>query len=286
MDTAELIIPIRMDHEKAKANVQDLGQTTLRVTDRMAQGFDHATGEVKQHESALHRVGTATRSVGSEVADLMKVQFGLGALKSVGMAVVGQFNEASQKIEAMAKQFQKLRSDMNAVASLSGDTNTNKFTLKEIDAAQKANVTPQEFKQFREGFLSKASAYIGDDEGSRMTAEEAEKFQGTMAELAKKKGISESDMAQFAGGLLASTKGKTNAADLTARAGGVLNALEASSTDVKELLPKMIRVQAQGLSAEEAAPLLRRPRVCARRGRHLYPPCAADDQGSRLEGQG
>lgn len=242
MNQESLVIPIRMDDSRAKADLRNLGQATKATTDGMQAGFHGVSGAVK---------GTS-----DSIGGLIKAQIGMSVVKATANAIVSQYSEASQKIEAMAKSFQKLRSDMNSVASLSGQTSGNKFTLGMIDSAQKANVTPQEYKSFQNSFLSKASLYVGSGEQSKMSQEDADKFSQSMAEYAKAKGIDQADMAGFAGGLLAQQKGKTNAADMLSQAGKVFGTLEASSADVSHLLPMMTRLQAQGLRAEEAAPLL------------------------------
>ena len=146
--------------------------------------------------------------------------------------------------------------DMNAVASLSGKKNTTAFAMAEIDRAEKANVTPEEAKQFSEAYLSKASLYVGDGPNAKLSQKDSNEFTSALMEYAKQKGVSQQEMAGFAGGLLAQQKGPTNATEMKTRAGKVFATLEASSAEVGHLLPMMTRIQAQGFSAEEAAPLL------------------------------
>jgi hypothetical protein len=192
----------------------------------------------------------------SQLKNLVKTYAGVAAFTHTARAIATAFKNTSDEIERQAKAFQGLRKSMQGVASLSGTPNTTKFTLGEIDKAANANVTPADYKDFRDSFLSRGSLYVGKGPNAKMTDAEADQYQSALAEAAAQKGISESDMGDFGGGLLAQAKGPQTAKAMKTQAGKVLNTLEASSAPVAHLLPQLTRLRAQGFSAEEGAQVL------------------------------
>ncbi len=220
MDVPDLIIPLRLDPGGAAAGIKTIGSAGKKAGDDVAAG-------AARGKKGLKDLGDGAGSVSKALLDLTRSQIGLSAFQSVATSIGKSFQETAQHVIATAKEFQKLRESMQGVASLTGENNTNKFTEKEINAAQKANVTPQEYNQFRQAFLSKASLYVGEGPEAKLSTKDADEFQAALAEYAKQKGVSQTEMAGFGGGLLAQTKGKTTAAEMKARAGKVFATLEA-----------------------------------------------------------
>lgn len=242
MGDKELIIPVRLDSSKAKEGLRDVGRAGKQAGDDVKEGMDHAGGGIK--------------SAGQELKSFLQAQMGLSAAKNLATALGDEYRKVSEEIARASKEFQAFRQSLQGVASLTGQQNTNKFVESEIQRAQKANVTPEEMKQFRDSFLAKASLYVGEGKDAKLSTKDADEFQQYLSEYAKQKGVSQQEMAGFGGGLLAQQKGKTTAAEMKKQAGKVFATLEASSAPVAHLLPAMTRAQAAGFSANEASQVL------------------------------
>jgi hypothetical protein len=239
MPPPDLVIPLRIDSSAADAALKKLAAGGHAAGVEIDKGMKQAQGGVSG----------ATDAIGA----LLKAQMGLGLIKSVGGAIGSEFERAAEYTKKLAENFVALQKTMQSVAALSGKENTAKFTLSEAQSAGRANVTPQQYRDFRDKFLSRASTYIGAGPEAKLSEDDAQKFQEAMAEFAQQKGVAQSDMADFAGGLLAQKKGKTSAKDLMAEVGQAYSGIEAASADPAHLMPAMTRVMAQGFTAKEAA---------------------------------
>jgi hypothetical protein len=237
-----LVIPVRMDAGSVKTALAALGQAGQKA------GDDTAKGMKKAKES--------TAELGGELGGLMRSQVSLSALKQVAGAMNDVMREASDYTKRVAQGFINIQKAMQGISALTGKPNTNAFTLSEVQAGAAANLKPDQWTQFRDAFLSKASNYVGAGPNAKLSGAEGDKFQASMAEYAAQHGVSAGEMADFAGGLLAQQKTPTTAADMTSKAGRVFATLEASSAKVGHLLPGMTRVMAQGISAEDSASTL------------------------------
>ena len=253
----DLVIPVRIDASGAVDGLHQVGRAGQKAGDDVDAGMDK--GKKGAH------------AMGSELADLVKAQIGLGAIKQAASEIGAAFKETSEYIGKTTQEFQQFRQSLVSTASLSGNGATNKFAEQEIDRAQRAHVTPEEMRTFRESFLAKASTYVGNGPQSKMTEEDAGKFQEYLSEYAKQKGVSQQEMAGFAGGLLAQQKGPTTLEEMKTRVGKSFATLEASSAPVSHLLPAMTRVMAQGYSAEEASRTLA-----------AMPEVSPDEEGTHL----
>ena len=237
--TPELVIPVRLSPGEAASALRQIGKAGQAAGDAVAGGMGKA------------QAGAA--GVTSELANLMKAQVGMAAIKQVAGAIGDQMRQTSEYVAEQAKHFQELRKAMQAVASLTGGTNTNKFTLGEISKAQAANLTPQEFAEGKKALLDKAGKYIGAGPDAKIDSDEADKLQQRLGEFAKSKGIGQADIGSFTGAILQQTKGKTNAKEMEARIGKLYATLEAASTDPQKLIPGMTEVMAGGMAPEAAA---------------------------------
>lgn len=235
MDKPELIIPVKLDPSEALTMLRKLGAEGKQA------GKDGEDG-AKGFQGAI--------------AGLIQTALGFGAIKSLVGQMGAELARSADYVRSVTKEFIDLQKSMQGVASLAGKLNTAQFAHEEIRGAERANVTPQEYREFRDAFLARASLYVGAGKEAKLSEADAQEFQRSLAEFAKQKGVSQHEMAGFAGGLLAQQKGPTTAAAMKARAGKVFATLEASSADVSHLLPMMTRVMAQGFQAEEAAPTL------------------------------
>ena len=197
-----------------------------------------------------------TAGLGDELANVMKGQMVLSTLKQIGAAVGNVMNEAADYTAKVAKNFIEAQKAMQAVSALAGVGNTNKFSLDMIAKARAANMTPADMTKFQESFLSAASNYVGNKPTAKLSQQEADKFQSSLAEFSMAKGVSPAAMADFAGKALAQEKGPTNAADMLAKVGKAYATVEASSAAPQHIIPGLTRVMAQGYSLAEAAPVL------------------------------
>jgi hypothetical protein len=233
-----LVIPIKLDGDQSLLLLQKIHDRL----DKLDSGIKRTKGSADSFASALGNAAGA--------------MFTLETAKTVAGAVGTELQRAADYTQNLADNFVKLQKSMQSIAAISGKGNTNQFTLDQAKQAAAANLTPEKFAEFKDAFLSKASNYVGDKPGAKLSGADSDKFSQSMAEYAALHGVSQGEMADFAGGLLAQEKGPTTADAMKTKAGKVFSTLEASSAKVGHLLPGMTRVMAQGFSAEDAAPTL------------------------------
>jgi hypothetical protein len=237
-----LVVPIRMDPSQALSALRQVEQQGRKPGDEVAKGMAHAKEE--------------THGLGNELVNLMQGQAALGALKQFAGAMNDTMKAAVEQTQRVARGFIEIQKQMRSVMALSGQPASNAATLTEVRAGAAANLKPEDWTQFRTAFLAAASNYVGDKPSAKLGESDAAGYQAQLAEYAQAHGVSQTEMAGFAGGLLAQEKGPTTAEKMSAKTGGVFSTLEASSADVAHLLPFMTSVMAQGMSAEQAAPWL------------------------------
>jgi hypothetical protein len=274
-----LVLPIRMDPGDA-----------LKTLDRVSAAGKKAGADV-QHGAddagkGLRGAASEATQVASAIGSITVAGVGLGTVRSVVGVMVDQMKQVSDHAERLAKNFIAVQKQFQGIAQLAGTKNTNAFTLQEAQTAASANLTPDQWAQFRDSFLSTASNYV-QGPNAKMSAADAEEYQKSLAEYAMQHKVASGEMAAFGGGLLGQLEGPTTAAEMKARAGKVFATLEASSAPVARLLPNMTRVMAQGVSAEDAAvSLAGMPEIAPQEeGTHLLR-VMAEVRRLNLEGKG
>jgi len=245
-----------LDDAGVDRKLDEFGAHAQQATGKAFTAMERLKAETSRAGEALDKSRSSLQGVNTEVATLIKTQMAIGAVKGIASAVGDEWRRVADDIGKASREWQQFRQSLSGVASLSKQQNTNAFAKAEVDRAERARVTPQEAKEFRKEFLAKASLYVGEGQDSRLGTADADEVQTKLMEFAKDKEVSQKDMAGFVGGLLAQTKGKTNAKDLLARAGKVFGGLEESSVDVSHLLPMTTMAMAQGFSPEESAQTL------------------------------
>src|ERR1035438_7440288 len=245
-ETEGLIIPIRMDPSKATAALGKVGAAGKKAGDDVEEGAKKAK---KGLDGAAGGAGDFTNS-------LLKVATGQAALQMVGKvagSITEVMTEAAEYTRRLAKEFGALQEQMQSISSIAGKKNSNEFVASEVKKGEAANLTPQEWTDFRTKFMAKASMYVGDAPTSKMSTEDSDELQAKSAEFAKGKGISSGSMANLVGGMLAQEKGKTTAKAMMIKLGKVYAGLEASSTDPEQLMAEMTELMAAGYTAEKGA---------------------------------
>lgn len=245
----DLVIPVRFDVGKIPAQLAQVGAAGKKAGDETKRGME---GAQKGAQGFLADLGGMTSAL---------TQFG-GMAKQAMQAVGQEYQRASEYTHKMAEDFAVLRQLMQQVAALTGQPNTNRFTVQQVQAARAAKLLPQEWIKFQEQFQSYGGAYIEGaqsrfiDRGDVGASQQAEQYQQKIAEFAKARGIAPNEAAQLAGGLLQFSKGPQTVEDLTDRFGKVFKTLERAPTPVPELMPQMSRVMAMGASPEDAAQMI------------------------------
>jgi len=244
----ELVIPVRMDIDKAINQLSKLGAKGKQSGDDINKGFK--TGKAGADE------------YGKSVADLLKAQIGLSTAKEAAAAIGAEYARAAGRVKEMALAFADVRQAMQQVAALKGAQNNDDFALGEVKKASEASLTPEKWRTFQEQFQSYGGAYI-EGETSRFKGQEgmtssqqAEAYQQHIAKFAQARGINADEAAQLGGGLLQFSKGPKKVEEFEAQYGKVFKTLERAPTPVSQLLPQMSRVMAQGASPEEASEML------------------------------
>src|SRR4051794_9100909 len=243
-----LIIPVRFDRKSAAADLKNVEAAGRAAGDATAKGMDHAS-------QAAHGMAGAAKGVGNELANLMKAQLGLSALRAVAGQIADSFRETAKAVHESALQFQQLRAAMQQVAALTGQKNQTQFTLEQVARAQAAGLKPEEWVKAQEEFQSRAGAYLEGDQ-ARLDQGQGAEFQQQIASFAKARGIVPSEAMALGGGLLQFSEGQQDPKELMERYERVFKTLERAPTPVAQLLPQMSRVMSQGFSPEEAAQAL------------------------------
>jgi hypothetical protein len=283
---SNLIIPIRMDVDKAIARSQKLSAQGKKAG-------DHIDTEAKKGKKSLDDMSDGAESAVEALLRLGKAQMGVQLINAVGHVISSEFKRAADYCKNLAMEFSDLRQMMQQVAALRGQQNTNEFTVSEAKKAAGASLTPQEWKSFQEQFQSYGGAYlegdqarfidredsdekykervqaymktniVSEDEAMKVlprktitAAEQSEKYQQKIAEFGKARGIPADQIVQLGGALLQFSEGPQTTEGLMSRLGKVYKTLERAPTPVSELLTAMNRVMAQGSSPEEASQML------------------------------
>ena len=203
------------------------------------------TREVERGEKAVERMVTAYA--------------GLSAAKQVISLIASELQRAAAEADRMSGSFANIRQSFQEIAALKDKQNDDKFVVGEVAAAVSASLKPEEWGSFQKSFQSYGGAYLeGDqarfkDRDGVKAAEQSEKYQKAIAEFAKARDVSPDEAARLGGGLLQFSEGPQTVGDLKSRYGKVFKTLERAPTPVKQLLPQMSSLMAQGLAPEEAA---------------------------------
>jgi hypothetical protein len=255
MDTPDLIIPVRMDVDKAIKQLQKIGSSGKKAGDEVDAG-------AKKAKKGLDEAKPAADGFGKSLLDITKAQMGLQAIRATADAIGSAFNDTAEYVRGMAKEFQELRKTMQEVATLKGSPNSNQFTVQEAEKAQKFHLKPQEYRDFQAEFMNYAGAQIGTDEktgkiaeGAKLTTEQGEEYAGRVAELMKGSGVNPAVGAELAGSLLENAKGPQDVEALMKKLGKTFNVLEKGRVPLKQALPQISQIMGHGIEAEDAAKL-------------------------------
>ena len=244
-----LEIPIEMPFDEVIAQIKKFRSEAKDATGEVAGGL----------EKVADATGGAERGVGALIegfAGFEMVKEGLHLVSEVAAEIGESMNKAAEFTRKCAEEFIQVQKGMQGIAAMSGRQNTDKFTMEQIEKADAAHLTPQEFAKSEEAFLERSRANIGAGPGARMTEEEADKYHARMAEFAKLNKVDAGTMAEFAGSLLNQQKGPVTADELTAQAGKVFETLRGSGKSIGAGVTSLNRLMAQGVEAQEAAPAL------------------------------
>jgi hypothetical protein len=245
----DLIVPVRMDVDKAIARLQ-------KLSSQGKQAGDDVAGGVKNAEKSLHALGAGAAGAASALLKLNLAQIGMNSLKQLGEKMTGVLSDAADYAKKLAADFVQIQKAMQDVVAITGQKNNDKFVLEEIKKGEAANLTPAEWTDFREKYTAQTSMYVGDTEGSKMSPKESEELESIAAEFAKAKGISTGDIANTIGGMLVQKKGKTTSKEMLKDLDEVYATLEAASADPKQLMSGMTELMAAGFTSKTAAQTL------------------------------
>jgi hypothetical protein len=245
-DVPDLIIPIRMDPQGATAALKKVEAAGKQAGDSVKAGADGAN-------KSLQGMGGGAADAASSLLKLTQAQIGLGTLKMVAEKMMSVLSDSADYARRLAADFVQIQKAMQGLAAIAGKPNQNEFVLSEVKKAEAANLTPQEWTEFRSKYMAKTSMYVGDKPGSKLSEMDNEELQSRAAEFAKGKGISAGTMANMIGGMLAQEKGKTTSKEMLSKLGKVYAGLKASSTEPEQLMAGMTELMAAGFTAEDAA---------------------------------
>ena len=160
----DLIIPVRMDADKALTRLTKVGAAGAHAGDQVAAG-------AKKAQKGIQGTTVSSDKLGVSLVGLMKAQLSFQAIRATAAAIGSAFNDSAKYVQQMAKEFQGLRKAMQEAATLKGVANENQFTLEEAKKAQAFHLTPQEYRDFQAQFMNYAS--VGSAPMSRAASRKA-----------------------------------------------------------------------------------------------------------------
>ena len=88
---------------------------------------------------------------------MTQAQIGLGTLKAAAEKMMSVLSDTADYARKLAADFVIIQKTMQSLAAISGKPNQNKFTLDEVKKAEAANLTPEDWVNFRTQYMAKAS---------------------------------------------------------------------------------------------------------------------------------
>lgn len=213
--------------------------------------------QYRQAMQAWQDEQAAIKAADSDMAKLVKTGLGLMSVHQIVTSMGEEFKRSAEYVASTAKEFANVRQALQQVAALRGETNSNQFTLGQLDRASEAGLLPDEWRRAQEAFLNPAGAQVGDQPGAKMSVAEAETYQMRVARLARSKGIDPSLAMEAAGSILEQSKGHLTPSQAMAEFNPGFSVLEKSRIDLGRAMPMMSQLVSHGgMSFSEAAQLL------------------------------
>lgn len=236
----ELVIPLRLDMDKAFNALKKLTEEGKEAGKQTKEGLDEAN------------------SAGLAFADTLEnliTHQGYSIARDAAAAMAQGYKESAEYIREIAKEYTGLRTLMQEIAALQGKDNTGSFTSDQARAAAGAGLTPEEWVGFQSSFQASAGAFLeGDD--AKMNEADAEEYQKRLAAFAKARGVDAGQVAKLGGSILQFSEGDVSVDDAMAQFGRAFKTMEIAPGDLGALLGDTNKVMAQGSSSDEAAQLL------------------------------
>ena len=154
---AELIIPVRMDVDKAIARLQKFASKVRRPATTSMRG-----AEKGQERSQDIEGGSRLRD--QALAQSRQSPVRVRCDQAAAGAVGDEFKRAADYVKKLAEDFADLRKMMQELAALKGESGSNEFTVAEAKKARLAGLMPQEAARAQTDFMNAAGAMIGTEE--------------------------------------------------------------------------------------------------------------------------
>lgn len=262
------------DREQINRQLNSLLKESARDEERLAKQAARAkagaakeafaqwkAGADRQHAEAMKNWSdqqAAVKEHRNEVADLIKTFAGFSAVKGVASAIGDEFKRANEYVEKTSKEFADVRHAMQQVAALRGEKPSDTFTMRQVEAAGRAGLTPGDWVKAQESFLNPAGAQVGDQPGAKMSDKEAEEYQLRVARLtaAKLGGENAGLGMEMAGSILEQSKSHLTPDQAMAKFNPAFEVLQRGRIDLRRAMPMMSQIMAHNVSPTEAATLL------------------------------
>ena len=231
----ELVIPLRLDSDKAMSELRRLGEQGKESGGAVAEGMDKAD-----------------QSMGNMFADMLKVNVAMEAMSIGGQmldAVSQGAIKACEDLKRMALEFINLRDRARELAGVLGKPANIQFTKEQVQfAAETGFGDPQKAVDFRTAFQSQASQYVG----RFRSEEEYKKFEKEAARIGNQYNVAPHIMAELAGMVVRTgpMQGQTSE-EATRALGGAFKTMMVGSGGITELAGQLARMS--GLVGEGRA---------------------------------
>jgi hypothetical protein len=255
--TPGLEIPIEFKHDDALVSLRAIQRATKAAGDESKKtgkagkdaaddwkhGYDEATQSVDKGSSALAKMMTAQWAMHAATSAYKYVVGGLGE----------EYKRQAEYVKSLANDFADLRKGMQEVATLSGRANSNEFTVEQAEKAAKFNLSPEERKNAQSEFLNFAGAQIGDEQGKKLTGDQADDFSSRIAVMMKSAGYAPAAGMRLGGSILQQKTGKQDVDKLMKEFSVAFQVMEKGQVAIERAAPEVAELMAMGVSSADAA---------------------------------
>jgi hypothetical protein len=258
MDAPDLIIPIRMEVDKAL-------KALLKISNAGKKAGEDVDAGAKKGKKGLDDLEDGADSATRSLLNMGRAQMALSMIKAVGTEISKSFKDAADYVRQLADEFATLRKSMAELAELSGKSTTTEFTLEQAKRAQQYGMSIEENRIAQETFKNFAGSQVGDEvdaagkstgrvaKGAKLTEAQGEEFSGRVAQHMKASSQKPERGMNLAGAMLQQAKGPQDVNKLMKDFTEAFAISQKGPVDVKEMIPELQGIMSYGVSGQDAA---------------------------------
>ena len=250
----DLIIPLRLDPDKATAALTKVGAAGKKAGDDVDSGAKQGKKGLQGLESGATAAATAVPARSG------KAQMGFAALKCRSAAIGDEFKRAADYVKSLGRRLRRTSQDDARTRSPCRRAKPNEFTLEQAKQGQKYGLTPEENRRFQSEFMNFAGSQVGTDQktggvakGAKLTEEQGKEFSGRIAAMMKTAGIDPALGAQLGGAMLQNAKGPQDVEKLMRDFAETFALAQKGPVPLGQMLPQLSRIMAHDILPQDAA---------------------------------